>query len=250
MRQVFVEVVSKTWNCVTRVRHLGLPPAASRLRMSAERARAASDSDCGPAGDAAEGATPSREGQQHQRSGRPRRLALPRVVTDALVMLRIERDQQFLDSAAGRHRRTVGEIWDGIAAELNARFAEVRGLPLTGRAAAKKWSYIETLAKVRIASRCSLSQVPLMRGGTCSGTLTPCCPAEALGRHYRAAFDLALCLTQFSSTAHLGGPTRDCQHSGHQVAGLRRPSLFLLAHPPAPARRQRLLSHSGRTQSP
>lgn len=149
MRQVVVEL-----NCITRTHtplQLGWSPASPCTPMNAERDETASDSDTGPQGDAMEGAASVSAGRQPQRRGRPRGLALPHSVTDALVMLRLERDQQFLDSADGRHRRPSSEIWDAIAAELNTRFAGVAGLPLTGRGAMKKWSYIEALAKVRFA---------------------------------------------------------------------------------------------------
>lgn len=75
---------------------------------------------------------------------------LPRHVADAFVLLRIERDVEFIASFDGRSRKPSAELWEGIAEELRSTFSDIAGIEkVNGRFLVKKWSFIEKEVKVR-----------------------------------------------------------------------------------------------------
>lgn len=74
---------------------------------------------------------------------------LPRPISDAFILLRIERDVEFIASYDGRSKTPSVELWDGIATELRASFPDTVGIDrVTGRFLLKMWSFIEKEVKV------------------------------------------------------------------------------------------------------
>jgi hypothetical protein len=85
-------------------------------------------------------------------SSRGRQPVFPADVVDAMIMLRIEKEKQFLKASDGRTRHTGRSLWIAIAAELKEMFGgrkDVSEEVLNQRALGKKWSYIESTFKVR-----------------------------------------------------------------------------------------------------
>lgn len=76
---------------------------------------------------------------------------LPRDVSDAMILLRVEKEKKFLSAADGRSRNGSTRIWEDISAEMRATFGDREDLPavsLTPRSLSKRWSYVEKMFKV------------------------------------------------------------------------------------------------------
>lgn len=95
---------------------------------------------------------------------RARRAELPSDVLDAFILLRIEKEQLFLDAADGRTRRGAGAIWEVLSKELLGAYEHdirVDKALFDPRALSRRWSYVEKHAKVCACVASQLLPSPL-----------------------------------------------------------------------------------------
>lgn len=95
----------------------------------------------------------SRLGGKNRRGGPVS--SLPRDVVDAMILLRVRKERDFLLAADGRSKQGRGRVWEDMAQQLRSEFADREDVSLehlTGRSLGRRWSYVEKRWKVRNAA--------------------------------------------------------------------------------------------------
>ena len=78
---------------------------------------------------------------------------MPQDVCNAMILLRVSKEHDFIKSSNGRTRNMAGVLWSSISEELAREFLprrDVASSTLHPRALGKKWSYVEKHFKVCI----------------------------------------------------------------------------------------------------
>lgn len=101
-------------------------------------------------GDSAEH-PPSKRPRGQGLSARAAASPMPQDVCNAMILLRVSKEQDFIKSSNGRTRNMAGVLWTSISEELAREFLprhDVASSTLHPRALGKKWSYVEKHFKV------------------------------------------------------------------------------------------------------
>jgi hypothetical protein len=103
-------------------------------------------------GDSAEH-PPSKRPRGQGLSARAAAPPMPQDVCNAMILLRVSKEHDFIKSSNGRTRNMAGVLWSSISEELAREFLprrDVASSTLHPRALGKKWSYVEKHFKVCI----------------------------------------------------------------------------------------------------